>query len=229
MSSLYMGRYNIIDNLRGTAFIFMIVHHVFYFYDVSNDYCTQLSKNNIVDTSGIIARNMFMLLAGYSVYMAYKQHPENHISKRVKKSAEILLHALFITFITYVLYPKHFIRFGVLHFLAVGTILMSCIASNKILPIIFLLIALLFNFPKVNPTIDTITGASVNYSMMDWFPLSSLALLMLLGGLIIGQHIDVTEFKFFQDKSIITDIGKNSLNLYTVHVTLLLLFYKYIK
>ena len=88
---------------------------------------------------------------------------------------------------------------------------------------------LLFNFPKVNPTIDTITGASVNYSMMDWFPLSSLALLMLLGGLIIGQHIDVTKFKFFQGKSIITDIGKNSLNLYTVHVTLLLLFYKYIK
>ena len=220
-----MERFNIIDNLRGIAFIFMVIQHIFYFYDVSTDYQTKLAENTIISSSGVIARTMFILLAGYSVYMAYKKDPENHIYKRINKSAEILLHALFITFITYILYPKYFVRFGILHFLALGTLLISFISSNKILPIIFLVIGLSFNFPKINPFVDTISGASINYQMMDWFPLSS-SLPILLCGLIIGQHLDITKLDFLQDKSIITEIGKNSLTLYTIHVIILLAVYK---
>jgi uncharacterized membrane protein len=222
-----MERYNIIDNLRGIAFIFMFIQHLFYFYDVSNDYETKFADNNIISSSGIIARTMFILLAGYSVHMAFKKDPENHINKRIIKSTEILLHGLFITFITYFLYPKYFVRFGILHFLALGTLLISALASNKLLPIIFLVIGLSFDFPKINPFVDTITGASTNYEMMDWFPLSS-SLPILLCGLIIGQHLDITTIDFLQDKSIITEIGKNSLNLYTLHVIILLVVYKYI-
>jgi len=224
---MYMERFNIIDNLRGIAFIFMVIQHVFYFYDVSNDYQTKISENTIINTSGIIARTMFIILAGYSVYMAYKKDPENHINKRIKKSGEIFLHALFITFMTYVLYPKYFVRFGILHFLALGTLLISFISSNKILPIIFLVIGLSFNFPKINPFVDTITGASINYSMMDWFPLWT-SLPILLCGLIIGQNLDISKVDFLQGESILTELGKNSLNLYTLHVIILLVFYKYI-
>ena len=223
---MYMERYNIIDNLRGIAFVFMVIHHLFYFRDMSNDYQTKLSENIMINSAGMIARTMFLLLAGYSVYMSYKNDQKNHIKKRIKKSAEIMFHALFITMVTYVLYPKYFIRFGILHFLALGTLMISLISSNKILPIIFLIGGLVFNFPKINPFIDTITGSSIYYNMMDWFPLSSLSLL--LGGLIIGQHLDITKFKFLQGNSIITEIGKNSLNLYTLHLTILLLVYKYI-
>jgi len=218
-------RFNIIDNLRGIAFIFMVIQHLFYFYDMSNDYQTNFSKNTLINSSGIIARTMFIILAGYSVYMAYKKDPENHIKKRMKKSTEILLHGLFITFITYLLYPKYFIRFGILHFLALGTLLISVIASNKILPIIFLVIGLSLTYPKINPIVDVITGASIDYQMMDWFPLNT-SLPILLGGLIIGQHLDISKLNFLQDKSILTELGKNSLNLYTIHVTILLVLYK---
>jgi len=203
----------------------MIIQHLFYFYDVSNDYQTKFSENTIISGFGIIARTMFILLAGYSVYMAYKKDPENHINKRMKKSTEILIHGLLITFITYVLYPKYFIRFGILHFLALGTLLISFISSNKLLPIIFLLIGLSFNFPKINPFVDTITGASTYYQMMDWFPLNS-SLPILLCGLIIGQHLDISKLDFLQGESILTELGKNSLNLYTIHVIVLLVVYK---
>ena len=225
-----MERYNIIDNLRGIAFIFMVIQHLFYFYDVSNDYQTKLSENTIINTSGVIARTMFILLAGYSVYMAYKKDPENHIQKRINKSTEILLHALFITFITYILYPKYFVRFGILHFLALGTLLISFISSNKILPIIFLVISLSLNYPKINSYVDVITGASNQYQMMDWFPLAS-SLPILLCGLIIGQHINFNEIQnnLLQSKTILTELGKNSLNLYTLHVTILLVFYKFLQ
>ena len=35
--------------------------------------------------------------------------------------------------------------------------------------------------PKINNFVDTITGASMKYNMMDWFPLFEWIPLMLLG------------------------------------------------
>jgi len=220
-------RYNILDNLRGIAFIFMVIQHIFYFYDVSNDYQTKISENTIINTSGIIARTMFILLAGYSVYMAYKKDPENHINKRIKKSGEIFLHALFITFMTYVLYPKYFVRFGILHFLALGTLIISPLAPHKMLSIIILIISLYITIPKVHPLFDLITGASRNYQMMDWFPLQTWTPILLCG-LIIGQHVNINTIQnsFLQSENILTGIGKTSLNLYTIHLITLLLFFK---
>ena len=53
-----------IDNLRGIAFIFMIIQHIVYFYDVSNNYKTSYAKTNLIETSGTISRTLFILLAG---------------------------------------------------------------------------------------------------------------------------------------------------------------------
>ena len=86
-------------------------------------------------------------------------------------------------------------------------------------------------YPKINPYIDTITGAETTSFMMDWFPLNKW-LPLLLAGLILGQTIPTmyltpkalpTALNF---DNFITDLGKNSLNLYTIHVVVLLVFYK---
>ena len=47
-----MNRIVAIDNIRGIAFLLMIVHHIFYFYDVSNGYGTSLASHKFVNTSG---------------------------------------------------------------------------------------------------------------------------------------------------------------------------------
>jgi uncharacterized membrane protein len=47
-----MTRIIAIDNMRGIAFIFMIIQHLFYFYDVSNFYETKLADNFFIDASG---------------------------------------------------------------------------------------------------------------------------------------------------------------------------------
>ena len=222
-----MERNNIIDNIRGIAFIFMIIQHLFYFYDVSNDYETKLSENIIINNAGVIARTMFILLAGYSLNMAYNNDKEKYMSKRIKKSTEILIHGFIITFVTYILYPKYFVRFGILHFLALGTLLISPLAPHKMLSIIILIISLYITIPKVHPLFDLITGASRNYQMMDWFPLQTWTPILLCG-LIIGQHVNINTIQnsFLQSENILTGIGKNSLNLYTIHLITLLLFYK---
>ena len=60
---------------------------------------------------------------------------------------------------------------------------------------------------------------------MDYFPLKTW-LPVLLIGLIIGQNLDLNKVGFLDFNNTITDIGKNSLNLYTTHVIILLVFYK---
>jgi len=213
-------RINTIDNLRGIAFILMVFQHIFYFYDVSMNYTTSYSSIDFIALSGTISRTLFILLAGYMI--GYR---ETSIEKRAKRSGEILVHALLLTLVTYFLYPDYFIRFGILHFLAVGTLLISFLAPYNILTIVCLIIMLFIQIPKINPFIDLMTGSAISPTAMDYFPLN-VWLPVLLVGLILGQNLDFTKLDILDFNNIITDIGKNSLNLYTTHVIILLVFYK---
>lgn len=215
-----MERNKVIDNLRGIAFLLMVFQHIFYFYDMSGDYKTKYALNPIVDTAGTISRVSFILLAGYMI--SYKN---TTIIKRAKRSGEILLHALLITMISYLLYPKYFIQFGILHFLGIGTFLISFLTPYKFLSIIVLIISLFIQIPKIHPIIDTMTGTYSFFNTMDYFPLKTW-MPLLLSGLILGQNTDLSIFKMLDFNNFITDIGKNSLNLYTLHVIILLIFYK---
>jgi len=226
-----MERIKIIDNLRGIAFLLMVFQHIFYFYDVSNNYQTNYASIDIVNYSGLFARILFILLSGYSVYMNYEKDKENNLAKRTKRSLEILMHGFLITLVTYILYPQYFIKFGILHFLAVGTLLVSFLAPYKLTSLVVLFVIMNITYPKINSYVDLVTGAEANSFMMDWFPLNKW-LPLLLAGLILGQNIPTTCLTpkalptALNFDNFITDLGKNSLNLYTLHVVVLLVFYK---
>ena len=237
-----MSRVYLLDNLRGLAFLFMVLQHIFCFYDLSNNYQTHTAQNIFIEYSGIIARTLFILLAGYSVYMAYNKDLNNkdlnnndfnnkdkthYIIKRIKRSLEICVHAAIISGITYVLYPEFFIRFGILHFIALGTFIISLLAPYKILSLLFLLCTIILKYPKINTVVDVITGVTPKYSMMDYFPLNKWLPILTLG-LVMGQHIDITKIPSPNIK-LLSYLGKNSLNLYTLHIIILLVFYKYYK
>ena len=213
-------RINTIDNLRGIAFILMVIQHIFYFYDVSMNYTTSYSSIDFIALSGLISRTLFILLAGYMI--GYK---ETSIEKRAYRSGEILLHALSLTLLTYFLYPDYFIKFGILHFLAVGTLLISFVAPYKIVTILVLVLVLFIKIPSIHPYIDLMIGSAVPTNSMDYFPLQNW-LPVLLIGLIIGQNVDLNKLGILDFNNTITEIGKNSLNLYTTHVIILLVFYK---
>ena len=66
-----MKKLNIINEIKGIAFVLMLIHHMFYFYDVSKDYKTQYSKNTIIQICGIISRHIFILLVGINIFLQY--------------------------------------------------------------------------------------------------------------------------------------------------------------
>ena len=268
-------RYLFIDNLRGIAFIFMIIHHIFYFKDASNGYTTSYANNIFIDSSGTIARTLFILLVGLSLSITKDNNKnkdnnnkdkdnnnkdkdnkdkdnknkdnknkdnnnnnknKDNFKKKIKRSGEILLHAALISLVTYIYFPTHFIRFGVLHFISLASLLGSFFVDKKILTFIFMIIFIILKPVSVNnPIIDTITGARINYNMMDYFPFFKWFKLVLLG-LFIGQNIDLLKIKYLLEKNeitnkifnknnLLTKIGTNCLQLYTFHVILLIFIY----
>ena len=220
-------RYLFIDNLRGIAFLLMIIHHIFYFKDVSTGYMTSYADNVLVKSSGTVARTLFIFLVGLSLSLNKKKDPK----KRIKRSIEILINALIISFMTYMYYPDVFIRFGVLHFIGVASLLGSYFVDKKKVTLIFMFLFLILKPMSLNNSIiDTITGAEINYNMMDYFPLFPWFGLVLFG-LFVGQSIDLLKIQkkldktIFGNENILTKIGHNSLNLYTFHVIFLLIIY----
>jgi uncharacterized membrane protein len=171
-----MSRTILIDNVRGIAFILMVIHHIFYFYDVSNNYSTSFSQNPVVDASGYMARTLFIFLAGVSLSLF-----KTSTKKRANRSFKIAIHALIISLISYLYYPDIFVRFGILHFMAISTFILSFIVPYPKLTILVLFISILYTPSKINPLLDTITGAMAHNNMMDWFPLFKWLPLMMIG------------------------------------------------
>lgn len=213
-----------LDEIRGIAFILMIIHHVNYFKDVSNNFTTNYSGNPIVQATGTISRNTFIILVGYSLYESYLKEKESKFyEKKVKRIIIILFHALIISIVSHTMYPKFGIKFGVLHFIGVISLLLLPIISFPKLIMILGVITFIFKefVPRTNINfIDFLLGTKVNYSMMDYFPILEWFPLVALG---VGMSYLYNNKELFNNY-FLQLIGKNCLNLYTLHVSLLLFY-----
>lgn len=227
-----MYRLNYIDNIRGIAFILMVIQHIFYFYDVSMYYSTNFSHNMFVSTSGTIARTLFVLLAGLSIGLnSKKDNNKNKIKNRVKRSLEIGLHGLLVSLVSYLIYPDFFVRFGILQFLAVGTLIMGLGSKYKGMPYAVIIICLLMGNLKTtnNEILNLMLGLNNKHAMMDYFPLLKWLPVMALG-VILGKNLKLTEksnIEIFDKPNALTYLGKNALNLYTIHIIVLMLYFSF--
>uniref|UniRef100_A0A6C0H6Z3 Heparan-alpha-glucosaminide N-acetyltransferase catalytic domain-containing protein n=1 Tax=viral metagenome TaxID=1070528 RepID=A0A6C0H6Z3_9ZZZZ len=227
-----------IDNLRGIAFILMLIHHIIYFYD--NSYNTDyLSKYTYVNYIGQIARILFIFLAGYSLELAYKKYSKYNkfIYKKIQRIFEIILYALLITIVTYYYYPDKFIRFGILHFISIASLLLTpLIPFKKLFLLLFVIIIFLYKniykLPLFHPFINTILGTRNYWNSMDYFPLLFWLPLMMLGVLISSLNLNLEKHiksNILNKKNILTWLGTNSLKLYLYHIVILIILYKIIK
>ena len=230
------NRLTLIDNIRGIAFIFMLIQHIFYFYDVSKYYETDYASNPLISMSGTIARTIFIILSGYSLALSNKNKKNN--KNKFKTPILVLTHAMLITCITWFLYPEFFIRFGVLHYIGLSTILLSYLApyKNLYLPAFIISYIASNNIPnfKGGDIFNLILGGKTTYNMMDYFPLLKWLPYSITGMFLFKIFDRKTNQETNQEtneiniKSILSNIGKNSLNYYTLHIIILLLFYKFL-
>lgn len=235
-------RYSQIDILRGLFFIPMFIFHLFSMYDLTNNFNTSVTSNKLLSFIGNV-RDLYILLAGYSVYLSYQSYKEsnknatiiNFIKYRLSRSGTIAIHALLITVISHYLHPNFGIKFGILHFIAFGTLLLAPItaldspAITFIIGAIWLYITSNNLIPSSNEVINTITGKIIHYNMADYFPLNT-KFILLISGLFLAQVFHKKLKPTKNDKtSVLEEMGKYSLELYTSHFIIIMIAYYILK
>jgi uncharacterized membrane protein len=228
------GRLDWIDISRGIFFFPMLIYHLFSIYDTTTG--TSYSLQPAIHFLGHV-RLLYIILAGISLYLASinPQPIGQFLKKRLGRSHHIALYALALTLLTYFLYPSKMIRFGILHFIAFATLLISPIAYINSAPLttVCLIISIYLShgnlIPSISKPVDVVTGGSMPYQSMDWFPLVRY-LPYLLFGLLIAQLFGLGEHKTTEEDNEppyrqLEWMGKKSLELYAAHVIILLVVY----
>lgn len=228
------GRLDWIDISRGVFFFPMLIYHVFSIYDTTTG--SVYSSNPGIHFLGHV-RLLYIMLAGISLYLSAikPQSISQFLKKKLIRSYHIGLYAAVLTVLTYFLYPSKMIRFGILHFIAFSTLLISPIAYAKSIPLtaVCFVISIYLSYgnliPPISKPIDLILGGSIPYRSMDWFPLKRYLPFLLFGLLVaqwfgLGEHKPVEEDKKTPYRQL-EWMGKKSLELYAAHVIILLVVY----
>tara|TARA_B100001989_G_C24490589_1_gene439330 strand:- start:529 stop:1212 length:684 start_codon:yes stop_codon:yes gene_type:complete len=214
-------RSHIIDFIRGFAFIFMMIHHMYYF--------NPNSKNlpDFVEYSGIFSRTTFIVLVGITLRLFNNEKNEKNNNK-YSKEFYIFLNCILITLTSYIFLPNdNIIFFGVLHFITFSIYFMKDISKSLVLSTIVLLICSIINeYMKNLPPSDNIIhiilgGYSLTRQPIDIFCIPKW-LPFVIYGIYLGDLIKKKDLQYILPENIFTEpiefIGRNSLYLYTAHV-----------
>ena len=232
-----MKRYEEIDILKGFAVILMIIYHIFYF---PNMYGFKEIEYNTIPLKCIarIAQIIFITCVGINLVFSFYSSKEKNDSKKkyykknIYRIIKLCFYALFMTFFTFFVFGESFVRFGILHFIALSSLLLFPLIDNIIIiRIILSLIIILYFSIQYNPSlffniipqkIAPIMGFYFNYHAVDHFPLIPWLSLICFGILIghklyknritIPDNLKKTKLSKFIEKT-----GNYSLEIYMVH------------
>ncbi|QCX34557.1 DUF1624 domain-containing protein [Caloramator sp. E03] len=204
-----------IDLLRTIAISLMVSFHVV--YDLNT-----FAGFNISYTSktwywiGKTSLLLFIFLSGIS----------STLSKNViKNGVKVFCFGLMISVITYILFPKEYIRFGVLHFLGICMIIYPLLKKIQkkilfIMAILSLMLGFYFESITLNTWVFVPVGILYNgFSTLDYVPLFPYLSLYIIG-ILAGKSFyneKKSLFKLEYDFGFIRSISKNSLLIYIVH------------
>ena len=238
-------RYECIDILRGVAVIFMIIFHIFYFPN-KYGYKEFNYSTDILQLTARIAQIIFITLVGINIYLSYKnsETKNKYYVKQLNRILKLVFLAIFITLFSYFIFGDSFVKFGILHFLAIASLLLMLFVDNQkvIIGVIFLtlIIKVLISYDKqiflfIPKKIAFVTGFYSRYSAVDHFPIIPWISYVCLG-LLIGKYITDKDFKIntpeiyhkLKDSGALKGLqwcGKKSLEIYIIHWVLLYVFF----
>lgn len=223
-----MKRIQKIDFLRGIAVILMVVYHLFSLIDGKIN--TIYTDHPYFKVTGYISRIIFIFLLGFSYGLSNKK-----FIKVLDKILLLTLLSLIMNIVTYIFYPKNYVRFGILHFLTISLLLLSLFSNiHKFLPLIvgvYMFIVYIFVVSKKqsgNIFLNSL-GFSPNYPTIDFFPVFSWFWLVGLG-YVMSEYLKVDNKPINNVifKSI-SEIGKHSLWIYMLHFPIIFSIHKIFK
>lgn len=216
-----------LDTWRGTAVLLMIIYHSCFamnflqiaFVDLQSWFWTFLAT---------FVRLSFLILVGVSLKIsAQSSFPRKWRKKQFKRGLMILLSALFISLITYWYTPENFIRFGILHLIAVSVFVLIPFVNNK--KALWILTGGSFTTWAFIPYLPFDSWMSIiigtpgfQFETIDWFPIVPWLGWVSLGALFSAQFISIAREIIPTQSSLLQTLGRNSLLIYLVHVPIII-------
>ncbi len=235
MNTLTQQRYQIIDTLRGLAIVLMFVYHfcfdLNYFHFINTNFRTNPGWINF----RLVIVSLFLCLVGVSLVIATR-HGINK-PRYFKRLGYLVVCSLLVSLSSWFLYPKSFIYFGILHFIAVASVLGLLFTRfywfNLFLGTGFIVTNLVFNHSLFNNKSMSWIGLAAHKPVTeDYVPLFPWFGVVLIG-MFIGKLLFVyqNQTPFFGSLShkitrwhstvlpirILSLAGKHSLLIYMAH------------
>ena len=206
-----------LDSLRATALVMMLVLN----------FVTDLNHFGIMNTEtgdqwwwmARIAASLFVGISGVSYFLAHRL--EYDFTKTSGRTKRLIFWAFVITIITYIFEPSAYVRFGVLHLLALASIVAFPVARKPEFALGIGLILLIIPLSS-NPNLVWL-GLSETVIAVDYFPLNPWLGIFFLG-LALASRI-------YPEGKPLTEIqwpekwlwfGRNTLTIYVIHQPILI-------
>ncbi|MBO6814498.1 MAG: DUF1624 domain-containing protein [Rhizobiaceae bacterium] len=121
ITALPPNRLVIVDQIRGIAIIGVVIFHLVWDLDFTNLIESGFASHPIWIAFGRLLAGTFMFLVGVSLVLATRETVQWQAA--IKRISKIAFFALIITVATYVVFPSAFVFYGILHAIAVASIL----------------------------------------------------------------------------------------------------------
>ena len=207
-----------LDSLRATALVMMLVLN----------FVTDLNHFGIMNTEtgdqwwwlARIAASLFVGISGVSYFLAHRL--EYDFTKTTGRTKRLIFWAFVITIITYIFEPSAYVRFGVLHLLALASIVAFPVARKPEFALGIGLILLIIPLSS-NSNLVWLGLRETGFIAVDYFPLNPW-----LGIFFIGLAL---ASRIYPEGKPLTEIqwpekwlwfGRNTLTIYVIHQPILI-------
>lgn len=220
------ARYLLIDLWRGIAVLFMIAYHLCFDLAYFNVLKADFNHQFFWLTARTLIVSVFLLLVGISLILARQQ--KNFKRNFWMREVKLIGCALLVSLGSYLVFPDTFIFFGILHFIAVASLLTLGFVRfywmNLGLGAIWVLIGINFESPLFNQPwlqwVGLMTYKPFTEDYVPLFPWFGVVLIGLFVGKLISREQDKSYLNRFnpcpQWRWIIW-LGRHSLLIYMVH------------
>ncbi len=226
-----MKRIYELDALRGLGILLVVFFHTA--WDICSEYNLEIINAPFITVLIYLFAGMLIFISGASSYLG---------KNTLKRGGIVLLCALGVTAVTYVLFPKNYIGFGILHLLGVSMIV-SWVAKKFHVPnwavLIFAVLVFVLGLFAVKIQVETtllfwLGFTTKNYSALDFYPLLPWLGVFLFGYLFSSKFYKEHKSPFSKGwyrNDILSFSGRHSLVIYVLHqpVVYLLIYYTPLK
>ena len=209
-----------LDSLRATALVMMLVSN--FVTDLNYFGIMEVEKGDQWWWLARVTAFLFVSISGISYFLAHKKQYD--FLKTFDRTKNLIFWAFAITIITYIFEPSAYVRFGVLHLLALASIVAFPLARRPVYALGLGAVLLLLPLSP-NPNLVWLGLQETGTFAVDYFPLNPwLGIFFIFLALSSQIYPDSKPLLNFQWPERWLWFGRNTLPIYVIHQPILIGF-----